>query len=62
MTEYNAETVAAATEKHIPIWADVQAATEAEDKWKAALALGLAGLQTNHPKQLIRYLIEKGIR
>ncbi|MDN3654534.1 glycerophosphodiester phosphodiesterase family protein [Ferruginibacter paludis] len=61
-TEYNAETVAAATQKHIPIWADVQSKEEGPDQWNAALKLGLAGLQSDHPKELIQFLIKKGIR
>ncbi len=61
-TEYNTETVKAATEKHIPIWADVQSKEEGPDQWNAALKLGLAGLQSDHPKALIDFLIKKGIR
>lgn len=59
---YNSEIVAAATEKNIPVWADIQADIETEDMWNTALSLGLAGLQTNHPKALIDFLIKKGIR
>lgn len=61
-TEYNAETVAAATKKHIPIWADVQSKDEGPEQWNAALKLGLAGLQSDHPKHLIDFLIRSGIR
>jgi glycerophosphoryl diester phosphodiesterase len=61
-TEYNPETVKAATEKHIPIWADVQSAQEGPTQWLAALKLGLAGLQSDHPKALIDFLTAKGIR
>ena len=61
-TEYNAETVLAAKEKKIPIWADIQSADERAVIWNKALALGLAGLQTDHPKALIDFLIKKGIR
>ena len=61
-SEYNSETVAAAKEKNIPIWADIQAKDEGADNWKAALKLGLNGLQTDHPKALIDFLIKKGIR
>jgi glycerophosphoryl diester phosphodiesterase len=61
-TEYNPETVAAATQKHIPIWADVQSKEEGPDQWNAALKLGLAGMQSDHPKALIDFLIQKGMR
>jgi glycerophosphoryl diester phosphodiesterase len=61
-TEYNPETVRAATEKQIPIWADIQSAKEGPTQWLVALKLGLAGLQTDHPKQLIDFLTKKGMR
>ena len=61
-TEYNLETVLAAKEKKVPIWADIQSADESATQWNAALALGLAGLQTDHPKTLIEFLIKKGMR
>ncbi len=61
-TEYNAETVLAAREKQVPIWADIQSADEGPVQWNAALSIGLAGLQTDHPKELIDFLNAKGIR
>lgn len=60
--EYNAETVAAAKEKNIPIWADIQSVDENPTLWDKALNLSLQGLQTDHPKALIDYLKKKGIR
>lgn len=60
--EYNAETVSAAQEMDIPIWADIQSKDEGADDWNVALSLGLSGLQTDHPKALIDFLIKKGIR
>jgi glycerophosphoryl diester phosphodiesterase len=59
--EYNAETVNGATERGIPIWADIQSPNEAE-LWNKALLIGLKGLQTDHPKELIEYLKSKNIR
>lgn len=59
--EYNSETVNGATEKGIPIWADIQSPKEAEF-WDKALQIGLKGLQTDHPKELIDYLKSKNIR
>ncbi len=61
-TEYNTETVIAAKEKNVPVWADIQSPDESAAKWEKAVALGLAGLQTDHPRDLIHYLIKKGIR
>lgn len=60
--EYNVETVAAAKEKNIPIWADIQSVDENPILWDKALNLSLQGLQTDHPKALIDYLKKKGIR
>lgn len=60
--EYNVETVAAAKEKNIPIWADIQSVDENPLLWDKALNLSLQGLQTDHPKALIDYLKKKGIR
>jgi len=60
--EYNGETVLAAKEKHVPVWADIQSADEGADRWDKVLALGLEGLQTNHPEALIEYLKKKEIR
>ncbi|MEP7111367.1 MAG: glycerophosphodiester phosphodiesterase family protein [Ferruginibacter sp.] len=60
--EYNAETVLAAKEKKVPVWADIQSADEGIIRWDKALALGLGGLQTDHPKALTDYLKTKGSR
>ncbi|MEO5893508.1 MAG: glycerophosphodiester phosphodiesterase family protein [Ferruginibacter sp.] len=60
--EYNSATILAAKEKHVPVWADIQSASEGIDDWDKAMALGLAGLQTDHPQALIDYLKKKGIR
>ncbi|NNV56200.1 glycerophosphodiester phosphodiesterase family protein [Limnovirga soli] len=60
--DYTPATVMAAKEKHIPIWADIQSANENEESWNKALALGFPGLQTDHPKALINFLIKKGLR
>lgn len=60
--EYNAETVSAAKEMDIPIWADIQSRDEGPDDWNVAMSLGLSGLQTDYPKALIDFLIKKGIR
>lgn len=59
--EYNSETVNGANEKGVPIWADIQSPKEAEF-WDKALQIGLKGLQTDHPKELIDYLKSKNIR
>jgi glycerophosphoryl diester phosphodiesterase len=60
--EYNEETVLAAKEMNIPIWADIQSSDEGSERWDKAIILGLAGLQTDHPEKLIDYLQQKGVR
>ena len=60
-SEYNAVTVAAAKQKGIQIWADIQGINEANN-WEKALLLGLVGLQTDHPKALIEFLKAKALR
>ncbi|MBV8390427.1 MAG: glycerophosphodiester phosphodiesterase family protein [Mucilaginibacter sp.] len=59
--EYTKEMVQFANEQHIPIWPDIQSKDE-DKNWDAAVALGLKGLQTDHPAALIKYLEEKGLR
>ncbi|MFC4231358.1 glycerophosphodiester phosphodiesterase [Parasediminibacterium paludis] len=54
-TEYTLETVQAAKEQQVPIWADIQSKDE-DKNWQAAVALGIDGLQTDHPKALIDFL------
>jgi len=59
--EYTKEMVQYANEQHIPVWPDIQSRDE-DKNWDAAIALGLKGLQTDHPAALIKYLEEKGLR
>ncbi len=60
--EYNTETVLATQQRKIPIWADIQAADEGEERWERAINLGIKALQTDRPKALIDFLKMKGIR
>jgi len=59
--QYSKEMVQFADSRHIPVWPDIQGRDEDKD-WDAAIALGLEGLQTDHPAALIKYLEEKGLR
>jgi glycerophosphoryl diester phosphodiesterase len=54
--EYTQETVRASLSKGVPVWADMQAAIEDEAYWNKGIELGLSGIQTDHPKELIQYL------
>lgn len=55
-TEYAPETVKAAFSNGVPVWADMQAAKEDEAYWSKGIALGLLGIQTDHPKELVLFL------
>ena len=46
----------------IEVWLDVQSRDENPAKWDRALSLGIDGLQTDHPAQLIEYLKAKKLR
>jgi glycerophosphoryl diester phosphodiesterase len=59
--EYTKEMVKYAADQHIPVWPDIQGKEEDKD-WDSAIALGLQGLQTDHPAALIKYLSDKGLR
>ncbi|WP_183556535.1 glycerophosphodiester phosphodiesterase family protein [Mucilaginibacter sp. SP1R1] len=61
-SQYTAGMVKFAAGKHIPVWPDIQSAGEGAADWDKALAVGLSGLQTDHPAALVRYLKEKGLR
>lgn len=54
--EYTSETVRAAKEMGVPVWADMQSNVEDENYWMKGLLLGLAGIQTDHPKELVQFI------
>jgi glycerophosphoryl diester phosphodiesterase len=56
-TEYSAETVKAAGVKGVPVWADMQASIEDDLYWEKGIKLGLKGIQSDHPKELVQYLM-----
>ena len=57
--EYTVEMVNAAKAKNIPVWPDIQSATEGPEQWKKAINLGFTGLQTDHPEAMVNYLKNK---
>jgi glycerophosphoryl diester phosphodiesterase len=59
--QYSKEMIQFANDQHIPIWPDIQSKDEDKD-WDGAIAIGLKGLQTDHPAALIKYLESKGLR
>jgi glycerophosphoryl diester phosphodiesterase len=54
--EYTKETVQAALNKGVPVWADMQSKLEDETYWRKSLSLGLAGIQTDHPRELVQLI------
>lgn len=59
--QYSKEMIQFASDQHIPVWPDIQSKDE-DKQWPAAIAIGLKGLQTDHPAALIKYLEGKGLR
>jgi glycerophosphoryl diester phosphodiesterase len=54
--EYTKETVQAALSKGVPVWADMQSKLEDDNYWRKGLILGLTGIQTDHPKELVQLI------
>lgn len=52
----------AAQETGVPVWPDVQGAGESPARWQAAWELGVRGVQTDQPAELIRWLEAAGRR
>jgi glycerophosphoryl diester phosphodiesterase len=59
---YESSTVKFLHKKNIKIWLDVESDEEGPEVWQKALNLNIDGLQTDHPEQLIQYLISKKLR
>ena len=57
--EYTVEMVNAAKAKNIPVWPDIQSATEGPEQWEKAINFGFTGLQTDHPEAMVNYLKNK---
>jgi len=51
-----------ARKQGVAVWLDVQSPQEGPASWDAALQKGVAGLQTDHPEALIRYLKRQKLR
>jgi glycerophosphoryl diester phosphodiesterase len=57
--EYTVEMVNAAKAKNIPVWPDIQSATEGPAQWEKAINVGVTGLQTDHPEAMVIFLKNK---
>ncbi len=60
-SDYTAGMVTYANKEGKKVWPDIQSPNEAAN-WGKAVGTGFMGLQTDHPKELIDYLKEKGLR
>lgn len=60
--DYTLELAQAAKKMGMQVWPDIQSPEESATTWSEALFKGFAGLQTDHPKQLIEFLLQKKIR
>ena len=61
-TDYTSAMVDEARLQNKSVWVDVQSKNESATVWRAALDLKLQGLQTDHPKELIEFLVSQGLR
>jgi glycerophosphoryl diester phosphodiesterase len=59
---YSLEMVTAAQKAGVQVWPDIQSAQEDSNYFEKVLALGLTGVQTDHPEELIRWLTPQGRR
>lgn len=59
---YESSTVKFLHKRNIKVWLDVESDDESPEVWQKALNLNIDGLQTDHPEQLIQYLISKKLR
>lgn len=59
---YDSDKLSLMHKRNTAVWLDVQSNDEGPQKWEKALAMGVDGMQTDHPEKLIKYLEGKGIR
>ncbi|MCP5517871.1 MAG: glycerophosphodiester phosphodiesterase family protein [Verrucomicrobiales bacterium] len=62
VTDYTAPLVAAVSEAGARVWPDIQGPWEGPDLWARAVALGIGGLQTDRPSDLVQWLDHEGLR
>lgn len=59
---HDKDMIATANDIGVAVWLDVQDDQESANDWDNALQLGIQGIQTDHPAELIAYLDSKGWR
>ncbi|TFF38570.1 glycerophosphodiester phosphodiesterase family protein [Mucilaginibacter psychrotolerans] len=60
--QYNPDMLAFAATRDIPVWPDIQSATEGTADWSKAVKTGFKGLQTDHPAALAAFLKQQKLR
>ncbi|WP_298300951.1 glycerophosphodiester phosphodiesterase family protein [Hydrotalea sp.] len=53
---YNDSLIKIAHAHHVKVWLDVEGAHETPEIWNKFLKMGVDGLQTDHPQQLLAYI------
>jgi glycerophosphoryl diester phosphodiesterase len=59
--DFKPEVIARAKQGHIDIFVDRLWAQDHQSDWQEAVDLGAAGIQTDHPAELVEYLRSKGL-
>jgi glycerophosphoryl diester phosphodiesterase len=59
-SDFNDETIRAARDAHVEIYVDRLGAADNPTGWQDAVDRGAAGIQTDHPAELVQYLKSKG--
>ena len=60
-SDFNEETIQVARSAHVEIYVDRLGAADNPQGWQDAIDRGAAGIQTDHPAELVQYLKSKGI-
>ena len=60
--DFNDETIAVAKAAKVAIYVDRLGPADNATAWRDAVDRGAAGIQTDHPAELVEYLRTKGLR
>lgn len=59
---YNSTLIEEAHRRKRAVWPDIQNPDEGPDQWQPAVAMGVDGLQTDHPEAMVQWLKKTGRR
>jgi glycerophosphoryl diester phosphodiesterase len=59
--DFKDDVIAVAKQAHVAIFVDRLWNADNADKWQDAIDHGAAGIQTDHPAELVRYLRARGL-